>query len=200
NNPITFVDPDGKDILFWQRDEKTRKWNRVKFQDLDETTQNALIAFAETDEGYAFLSDFANKGDKIGDVEFNTDGKYSDHNLDYRETAKWYENNGTSTIKDNRFKNELVFNDKGTISFQLTINRADKREYGSVSDLAVTTGHEAFIHLERRIELLLKAYESGDMKEVQRVYKEIRKNMNGGINSNEHKRYINNHPDYQRIK
>jgi isocitrate dehydrogenase len=80
NNPLSFIDPDGKDILFWQKNKKD-KWEQVEFSQLNQDVQKALEAFAETEEGYNFLKDFTNEGDKIGKVEFSENGIYSKHEL-----------------------------------------------------------------------------------------------------------------------
>ena len=40
NNPISFVDPDGKDILFWQKN-KEGEWEQVEYSQLSKDTQKA---------------------------------------------------------------------------------------------------------------------------------------------------------------
>jgi RHS repeat-associated protein len=73
NNPIMFADPNGDDIEVTARFKKSDNHNK------------SLEKFAGTKEGKDFLKDYAKKGDVIGGVTFNEDGKYHSQgiNLQY---------------------------------------------------------------------------------------------------------------------
>jgi len=162
NNPLSFIDPTGMDITFWKLNHETDEWEKASYDELDEKTQKALEAFAKTDNGNEFLSQFANKGDKIGEVEFKKDGKHSNHELAYGERNEWYEPDGSSNVQS---KN-------GKLVFEMAVNNASKRELSKVENLAISNGHEAFIHFERYLNKLIDAFDSGDMGKVKQILQE----------------------------
>ena len=43
NNPISFTDPDGRDLLFWKENDKG-EWDQVQFDQLSCEAQESLIA------------------------------------------------------------------------------------------------------------------------------------------------------------
>ncbi len=192
NNPISFVDPTGMDISFWKYNSETSKWETATYDELDEKTQKSLEAFAKTDIGNKFLSKFAKKGDKVGEVEFGEDGEYSKHELAFGETNYWYAPDGSSNVK----------NKNGKLVFEWAVNNASKRELKKVENLAMSNGHEVFVHFERYLDKLIEAYDSGDMDEVDRLFAEKREisKRNSATNHEDHKKYINGDRRYNRMK
>ena len=97
NYPVKYVDPSGRKIII-------RHWVSDGDQDgeykpghLNKEAAEQLEYFAKTKEGFAFLSQYATKGQKIGSVEFTEDGIYAKHNLYILE----FNNDGT--VVEGRF-------------------------------------------------------------------------------------------------
>jgi RHS repeat-associated protein len=149
NNPISFIDPTGKDILFWQVNEKSGEWEQVAFNKLDKNIQKGIEAFGKTKAGYSFLSSFAKKGDKIGSLSFGKDGKYSKHDLYLNEvegdTGYEGETQSPSIRKDG-------------ITFGINLNK-DIENPGI--NVAETLGHETFLHLMQTLDGMISAYNKG---------------------------------------
>jgi len=191
NNPIAFTDPTGKDILFWQYDYDNEEWNQVSFNDLDKDVQKSLEAFAKTDEGYEFLSNFANEGDKIGDVEFGETGKYAKHELSYGQLSEWYVGDGSSDYK--------LKNNKAVLEWTINTLVEDK----TVEGMAVTNGHEVFIHFEQYVDELIAAYEAGDEKklaEIRKSRREVTPKGRKDSGANEHDGYADKKPEFKRME
>jgi RHS repeat-associated protein len=175
-NPVKYIDPDGMDINFYhfQYDEKRSDLGTWE-QGLNKETEKILEAFAKTKIGYAFLSQYAKAGQKIGDVEFKTDGKYVDHNLnfnEYNESELPYPSN-TSNIKDNKINFNIRFDN----------SRAD-------AEVALTIGHEILLHMDVKDDKLINAFNSkgaDGFKQEQKKQNEI----SGNLGHNDHKNYIN---------
>jgi RHS repeat-associated protein len=191
NNPISFVDPTGEDIRFytWEYDAVDEVWNRteVKFNELDDKTQKALEAFAKTDAGNEFFASFAKKGDKIGDVEFGKDGKNSNHDIEYAEFNSSQSALGTSSSRGG--------ND-GLI-FDIKINTNRPKDNNNVESMAVTNGHEAFIHISQYMSELIEAYNKGDSQRVKELLNQEKNNGNGQV---DHAGYIGGDKRYQEFK
>ncbi len=152
NNPVSFIDPTGEDILFWQYNEKDQKWNQVAFNKLGKNIQKGIEAFGKTKAGYDFLSNFANKGDKIGSLSFNKDGKYSQHDMYFKETEGKSNYEGETKVPD-------IGRDR--ITFMMDINK-DMENPGI--NIAETLGHETFLHLMNGLEELISAYKRAGVK------------------------------------
>lgn len=189
NNPLLFVDPDGKDIRFYiwtGGDEKKRQ--EVKFNQLDKNVQKALEAFAKTEEGNAFLSQFAKAGDKIGSVEFTTDGEHVKHEMGLDQFSEPGAAAGTSGS----------INTKTGIKFYMKINTA--RESQNPEDFAVTVGHEAFIHINQFKDRLIEAIQNRDAKAYYKIIEERRKVANDRNGGPEHDGYVDDKPEYSRMR
>ena len=148
NNPVSFVDPTGEDILFWQLNKKG-EYEQVTFNKLDKKVQQGIIDFAKTDAGYDFLANFANAGDKLGNsgISFSKDGKNSKHNFNVLQMDNPERSEGTS---DERVS-------KNKIDFYLEIN---KDMSNPKINMAETMGHEAFLHMYSDMNELIKAFET----------------------------------------
>ena len=84
----------------------------------------------------------------------------------------------------------------------MNINQASKRELNSVESLAITNGHEALIHFERYMDRLVEAYNSGNTEKVNQILNERNQiaRKNSPAMHEDHANYINNHPDFKRMK
>ena len=108
--------------------------------------------------GYKFLLQFARNGDIVGNIEFCEDGKYSKHDLMFKQTnSQGYLAKSGAEIKsvNNKPDNKL------TITWKIHTFYDDKR---SNIDRAITNGHEAFVNLDRPdhwLDNLIKVFDSG---------------------------------------
>ena len=190
NNPISFIDPDGKDILFWQKN-KEGEWKQVEFSQLNKDTQKAVEAFAKTKEGNSFLKDFANEGDKIGEVEFGEDGKYSKHELAVGEFSQYYGVQGASGVKNKK--------GDGKLTLELAVNTTGDYDHSRVAQMANVIGHESFVHLSQYVSNLIEAFDSGDMKQVEKLLND-RKSFAGKFKTGEHSGYVKGSKDFKRMR
>ncbi|WP_201292142.1 RHS repeat domain-containing protein, partial [Tenacibaculum maritimum] len=190
NNPLSFVDPDGKDILFWQKNKKG-KWKQVEFSKLNKDTQKSIEAFAKTKEGNSFLKDFANKGDKIGEVEFGEDGKYAKHELSIGEFSKYYGGQGTSNTKHKKGDNKLTI--------EIELNNTGDYEHSRTAQMANTIGHEAFVHTSQYVYDLIEAFDNGNTEKVNKILKK-RRSVGGNYRTPEHTGYVRGTRQFKRMK
>lgn len=138
NNPLIFKDPNGKDILFWQYDQENKKWNQVTFNQLDKTTQKAIIDFAGTESGYKYLQLFADSnGQQFGDI--NIQGVLTNMVADLYINEGGFNDKSTSVMKASTAINGAKV--KKMIGFNLKYTKLNSRVQNAIS-----LGHEAFIH------------------------------------------------------
>ena len=167
NNPISFIDPNGKDIIFWQwqgsyGEDGKGKWVQVSYNDLDKKSQQAIKDFASTKIGKNFLSNFANKGDKIGDIEFTKDGKYSNHTFslyEFNSGASDFGSTGEPIQHNTTSPNSLNKNSSSFIEFYIKLNIARVEHNGRLG-VTETIGHEIFLHLNQFLDDYIQAYET----------------------------------------
>jgi len=193
NNPLLFVDPDGKDIVFhmW-KNMGDNNWERVKvnYNDLDKNLQVALEAFAKSEEGFTFLSQFAKEGDKIGEVEFKKDGEFSKHEMSmdqFHYTGSAFGTSGFGNTKDKA-------------KFYMKFNTSRSQSFRNPESYAITAGHEAFIHLDQYASDLIDAIENNDVDAFFKIKEErdrIAEDRYGGV---EHDAYIEGKPEFTRMK
>ena len=73
NNPVKFVDPDGRDIKSYNIIRLDNSGNPVVTRGLSSTTNAAMKDLVSTKEGKAFFAQFAKAGDVVGDHTFTKD-------------------------------------------------------------------------------------------------------------------------------
>jgi len=153
NNPINFTDPTGmigEGIIVGN----STKENFVNNQ--------ALNTFASTEEGKAFLSDYAKKGDVVGSHTFNKDGKYHSKGIDIVFNSKdlGSETRGETSTSMNGNRAEITF----TINSNSLVKSQDNNTYNtgdfSVTNIdnqvkgilsrTMTIFHETFLHGEHK--------------------------------------------------
>ncbi|MDI9308645.1 MAG: RHS repeat-associated core domain-containing protein [Limnohabitans sp.] len=167
NNPILFIDPTGEDINFWQINSKSGKWEQVSFEKLDKKVQKGILDFGKTKEGYSFLASFSNAGDKIGDLNFKKDGKYSDHVFNMLQTEGKSNSEGTSSAR--------VYKDHVEINMEI-----NKDMPNPSINMAETIGHEAFLHMEQDIHDLINTFDNkGFVAAFSLEYKQTIENKKG---------------------
>ncbi|MBP5613045.1 MAG: RHS repeat-associated core domain-containing protein, partial [Bacteroidales bacterium] len=181
NNPVKYVDPDGRKIII-------RHWVSDGDQDgeykpghLNKEAAEQLENFAKTKEGFAFLSQYATKGQKIGSVEFTEDGIYAKHNLYILE----FNNDGT--VVEGRFSYSPENN---KMNFYIHMNAAYLNEDFGKESYAINLGHEIFLHMDRIDDKLINALQSNNKADYFKVVKDDASNEKSG-GKNDHSDYIN---------
>lgn len=174
NNPILITDPTGKDILFWQFQsdgEGGGKWKQVTYNKLDQKVQQAVQNFAKTKDGKAFLSQFANKGDKIGSVKFTEDGKYAKHNLNLGEFSNNVGAEGYTGKPIGRSLNGPPEKGKASPGYvDFYVNLYSQMDNDSEVNYAETLGHEVFLHLNQYVDEYVAAFDVFGQKAANNVY------------------------------
>ena len=188
NNPLLFVDLTGEEIFIyhWVSDgDGGGQWVQGH---MNKDTQKQLEAFAKTKEGYAFLSQYAKAGQKIGSVEFKADGKYADQNLNFCEFDSYASPAGTYSMREGKDK----------LNFDIQLNTAYMDEPNGKEAYSLTIGHEAFIHMDQVDDKLIKAFKEKDTKTFNLIKQKEAKDaaVHGDI---DHKKYINGDPAYSRF-
>lgn len=144
NNPIIFLDPDGNDVLI-----SIKNVNHAK----------ALGRFMKTDQGKAFIGQYAAAGQTIAGHTFKTAGEYSNINLSINSKNLKGAFGGSRAFITNtpkgkmRLRHLLSTRDLpiGERKYELNINLAN----GISSEQATyTLGHEAFIHTENNTDAI----------------------------------------------
>ena len=189
NNPISFMDPDGKDILFWQL--KDKKWQQVQFNELSQETQDAVVAFGKTEAGNKFLSKFAKKGDKFGDLEFNEDGGSSKHELSLGEFDKYHAAQARAKARMKKGDDKMTFEMPINLAYRDDMVYEDKVDV--VNSTAVTIGHEAFLHFNSYIDEMISAFDNGDLDKAYQVLSNHKKDNRGG--KRDHNNYLDKKPE-----
>src|SRR5690606_7962369 len=173
NNPISFTDTTGADILFWRCNsdgDGGGEWEQVSYDQLDEISQKALADFAKADAGKSFLGLFANKGDKIGDVEFTENGKYSNHNWNFGEYSSYGSAEGTTQSPiPHVLEGPAQEGQKGPSYIDFYTNLNTFIENNTDINFAETTGHEVFLHLKQYLDAYIEAFENSGTKGAKAV-------------------------------
>lgn len=184
NNPISFVDPTGEDILFWQWEENDElnaggEWKQVNYDQLDSNLQKGLENFAKTKEGFGLLSKFANKGDKIGSVEFDATDDYVNHNLCFGEYGDYTSAEGYTAVPENRSVFGPMQEGKTNDYIDFFIGLNSQVENNFDINFAETVGHETFDHLDQYLEAYVKAFEESGANGTNAVYSNYKNNNRG---------------------
>ena len=161
------------------------KWNKVSFSELDTNIQEALEMFAQTQEGYDFLAAFAKEGDKIGDVEFNKNGIFSEHNYNL------FQISGSNILGGAMLRNIS----KNELNFDVQFNKdRDKSSGQTIEDYVITLSHENFIHLDRYVETAVELHKQGKIDELKELRNKVFNNA-----ARDHKGYAEKDEAYVRM-
>jgi RHS repeat-associated protein len=136
NNPIKFIDPDGRDIVLVNVYKTNNNGNYDARRGISATTQSALTDLMKTKEGRNFFGQFAKEGDVVGGYTFTKNGKLSDKTL---------------TLKDYSFEegynSHLPLGIAGSISFDESGITVKVVSYGeNKANVGETLTHETQLH------------------------------------------------------
>jgi RHS repeat-associated protein len=182
NNPLLFVDPDGMRINWFLYNAETNRNELVNFDQLDAKSQEALQAFAQTEVGYAFLSEFAEAGDAIGDVTFDKDGRFVKSDLNYAFNG---DNKGGQTFPA-KIKGKSA-------DFNVNIGTKEK----TVEQVAVTLGHETFTHLDQFAIPFANQCRSGCIEDALFIQSDHQENNRRGVD--DHRDYLDGKPSQEKF-
>ena len=181
NNPILFIDPDGRDIDVSGFETKEEK--------------EVLRKFLSTKVGYAFFAQFANKGDKVAGIKFNETGKYAkdlltlksdDHpNMtQYEGLTQTFERKdakeGSIYGKELQNADEKTDASKGIIHL-IRIN-ALTTDFGKLTAL----NHEAFVHVQEDVKRLAELNDGKIMPGTAKYIEKLQ--FTGASSTPDHKR------------
>ena len=196
NNPILFTDPDGRDIIFYilTGDQEKSELKKVNFNQLDKNFKKALTAFAKTKEGYAYLSQFASKGDKIGDIEFKADGKFAKHDLGLTQESETYGAAGRNSFTWGKAEDGST-----KAEFYLMVNTKNAEGNRDETSMALTFGHEAFIHIDQYNDRVVDAANKNDKSTLGKIANERMESAFDRNGGKDHDAYLDKNPKYQKM-
>jgi len=141
NNPIRFVDPDGKDIRLYNVTQNNDRGYPVAQPGLSAKTEAAMRDFVKTTEGRAFLAQFAKSGDIVGGYKFTKDGSLSNNTLNLWDYSYSNETgNITAQPSSGSYGVSVDKDGKATVTLKVVSYRTDKAE------VEETLAHETQIH------------------------------------------------------
>jgi RHS repeat-associated protein len=137
NNPVRFVDIDGKDIVLYNVTHRNGSGHPDGTRgQVSSKTNAALRDVVNTKEGKAFFAQFAKTGDVVGGYIFTEDGKYSSVKLTLYDYS-WEKETG-NVIPSSKNGSIAVTEDK--ITLKISSYGRNKNEIGE------TVTHETQLH------------------------------------------------------
>ncbi len=136
NNPIRYIDPDGKRIdvsHIYRKNEQGEYINPVLV--------SAFEFFAKSKMGSQFLANYAEKGQEIAGNTYNTDGKYHNKGIDFDFSSLKNKNDVASARTGHR-----IYEGRLKISLELEDGRQNGADY--IDDI----GHEGVVHANKYAE------------------------------------------------
>jgi hypothetical protein len=130
NNPVRFIDPDGRDIKLYNIIKLDNNGNSVVTGGVSSTTNAALKDLVSTKEGKSFFAQFAKSGDVVGGYTFMEDGKLSnvtlnlwDYSYEKGEMPSYAQpNSGSIGVSEDKVTLKVVsaYSDKAEVGETLT--------------------------------------------------------------------------------
>ena len=136
NNPIRYIDVNGDSITVA---------NNILS---DKVLNQAFLAFASTSVGYAFLQQYAKKGQSFGGIKFNSDGKFHKKKININYTAE-VDNTSADGTTGHTTNSQLRYLKPEFININININLDGDQQFYKKKDLfglAEVFFHESFIH------------------------------------------------------
>nr|WP_306552775.1 RHS repeat-associated core domain-containing protein [Chryseobacterium sp. WG23] len=167
NNPLMYVDPDGRDIVPWLINSfKNGNTNRPRMTKgyLSNTTLKSMYEFGKTAAGTAFFRQFLKKGQSFAGVSAYENGKYSDQTLnivdlhmnDATQMEKAYATGATGQPWDGMAVFEAKNDNK--LNLNIYLDSGDDKAYDGIVEVM---GHEGLVHGDSYEGYLEKLKETG---------------------------------------
>jgi hypothetical protein len=138
NNPVKYVDLDGRDIKLYNIIKLDNNGNPIVTGGVSSTTNAALKDLVSTKEGRAFFAQFAKAGDIVGGHTFTKDGTLSNVILNLWDYS--YEKGEMPSYAQPNSGSIGVSDDKGKVTLKVVSAYSDKADVGE------TLTHETQVH------------------------------------------------------
>lgn len=133
NNPVMFIDPDGREAEHVDPTEIYRKGNQQQIK--------AFENFARSKEGKSLIAKFAQKGQVIAGVKYNKNGEFHNKKMDLT-----FDNNvSKQSLSQNASGETTVENKNGRTNF--TVSVANNNTPNRLVTQIETFAHEGFVHV-----------------------------------------------------
>jgi len=171
NNPINYIDPDGRDVIMGLTGERLEAYRK----------------FVSTEVGRNFVAQFLKAGDVIPEtsIKVNKTGKYSKETLMFRSFSKnvnkgntqfFLKNEGGGYQSLNKVYDERSLS-KWTSNYLFALNLEETNQIKS-DELTVVIGHESFVHILetlKNIDEIREGIKNGSIKTTLDYINKIRR-------------------------
>jgi hypothetical protein len=140
---VKFIDSDGKDIRLYNVTHRKETNGKLVYEkgNLSAKTEAAMKDYIKTDEGKAYLAQFAKAGQIVGGYKFTEDGILSNHILNIMDLSFTKEKyNITSIPGSGTHSIEIGDDGKATVTIKVVSYGTDKATIGE------TLTHEMQLH------------------------------------------------------
>ncbi|MEW6774448.1 MAG: RHS repeat-associated core domain-containing protein, partial [Bacteroidota bacterium] len=169
DNPILFVDVDGKDIILYNSYSIDKSTGQLvyKYNEVSKKLENVLKEILKTEKGYEFIAQFAKKGQTIAGVTFSVTGKYANHDLIITDFSA-YEKEGMNVPTNVGGDFDANYNpQKNNLRFDIRITSS----YESEEEILETYIHETQLHGNELVKKYAEAFEQGGKEKFEKVKK-----------------------------
>lgn len=142
NNPIRFIDPDGRKIVQYNYTHTDKRGRLVGTTGLSTKTQAAMNDYVKTTEGRAFLAQYASAGDVVGGYKFEKSGSLADQTFEIRDISYEKETGQILPSGDQGSISQPEVDADGNVTTTLRIHSLGY----SKEDIGETITHELQVH------------------------------------------------------